>query len=351
MPRKRRSIEVFSLSFLDVICCGFGAMILLFILTAGQKAEEEEVAEVPVIDIAAIDDQLASSQAELSALQRAQAALREEIEELQGAVDPLRQQVDDLDDKIGEADALISDRESERDDLLRELEELEALPTPTIESEPVRRQFLTNFNPGGNRIVIFVEASGGMTGRTIDEASEWVNKPDSETRRAPEWQRVIRGMEWVLSSVDPAAEVLVVFFNRDVHFITPTGRMEWFQAGDGTARAEVRRKARAFTPNGGADMGRAFLIFEDMERPPDNIILLVDGLPNASAAIPEGSMVSMNQRQQLYNIAIQRLPSRVPINILLFPMEGDPQAPALFWMLASRTGGSFIIPTPDWPPT
>ena len=31
--KKRRSIEVFSLSFLDVICCGFGAIILLLVLS------------------------------------------------------------------------------------------------------------------------------------------------------------------------------------------------------------------------------------------------------------------------------------------------------------------------------
>ena len=30
---KRRGIEEFSISFLDVICCGFGAVILLLMLT------------------------------------------------------------------------------------------------------------------------------------------------------------------------------------------------------------------------------------------------------------------------------------------------------------------------------
>ena len=33
MAIKRREFEVFSLSFLDCICCGFGAIILLFILS------------------------------------------------------------------------------------------------------------------------------------------------------------------------------------------------------------------------------------------------------------------------------------------------------------------------------
>ena len=34
MRRKRRNVEAFSLSFLDCICCGFGAIILLLLTVA-----------------------------------------------------------------------------------------------------------------------------------------------------------------------------------------------------------------------------------------------------------------------------------------------------------------------------
>ena len=36
MIRSRRSIEEFSISFLDVICCGFGAVILLLMISQNQ---------------------------------------------------------------------------------------------------------------------------------------------------------------------------------------------------------------------------------------------------------------------------------------------------------------------------
>jgi hypothetical protein len=36
---RRRSIAIFSLSFLDCICCGFGAIILLFVITMGSQTE------------------------------------------------------------------------------------------------------------------------------------------------------------------------------------------------------------------------------------------------------------------------------------------------------------------------
>ena len=45
---RRRGIEEFSVSFLDVICCGFGAVILLLMLT---KTLEPQVLELSLINI------------------------------------------------------------------------------------------------------------------------------------------------------------------------------------------------------------------------------------------------------------------------------------------------------------
>lgn len=38
---RRRSAQTFSLSFLDCICCGFGAIILIFVLTIGSREKEK----------------------------------------------------------------------------------------------------------------------------------------------------------------------------------------------------------------------------------------------------------------------------------------------------------------------
>ena len=46
--RERRGVEEFSVSFLDVICCGFGAIILLLMLT---KTFQPEVLEVSSVDL------------------------------------------------------------------------------------------------------------------------------------------------------------------------------------------------------------------------------------------------------------------------------------------------------------
>jgi hypothetical protein len=50
-----------------------------------------------------------------------------------------------------------------------------------------------------------------------------------------------------------------------------------------------------------------------------------------------------------FNRAVRDLPFNVPVNIILYAMEGDPQAAPAYWWLALRTGGSMMAPSEDWP--
>jgi len=46
---------------------------------------------------------------------------------------------------------------------------------------------------------------------------------------------------------------------------------------------------------------------------------------------------------------VRELPTGVPVNIILAPMEGDPMAASEFWQLAQISGGAFMSPSRDWP--
>jgi hypothetical protein len=52
---------------------------------------------------------------------------------------------------------------------------------------------------------------------------------------------------------------------------------------------------------------------------------------------------------ELFNEAIEVLPSGIPVNIILMPLEGDPSAAAAYWQLAQFSQGSFLTPSDDWP--
>jgi len=46
---------------------------------------------------------------------------------------------------------------------------------------------------------------------------------------------------------------------------------------------------------------------------------------------------------------VASLPSGIPVNTILLPMEGDAYAAAAYWKLGVDTGGSFLTPARDWP--
>jgi hypothetical protein len=80
MKRRRRDIQIFSLSFLDCICCGFGAVILLFVLS---KFAEPLIIEEIRVDLEAkivrLEAELVEIRGETAILNRDLAAKNEQL--------------------------------------------------------------------------------------------------------------------------------------------------------------------------------------------------------------------------------------------------------------------------------
>ena len=87
-----------------------------------------------------------------------------------------------------------------------------------------------------------------------------------------------------------------------------------------------------------------------MNPPPDNIVLLTDGLPTQGDRAPRGARPSPARTVSVSSSAPStRCPAAVPVNVILYPMEGDPLASAAFWKVAMATRGSMMTPSSDWP--
>ena len=65
--------------------------------------------------------------------------------------------------------------------------------------------------------------------------------------------------------------------------------------------------------------------------------------------VPKRGMVTGAERLRYHYAAIDQVPSGVPVNILLYPMEGDYFASIAYWLLAYQTGGAFMSISKDWP--
>jgi hypothetical protein len=82
MKKSRRGMEVFSLSFLDCICCGFGAMILLFVLSKfGAPVVMEEIREDLQAKISRLEQTLHELRGETEVLNRQLKGQEEQLSE------------------------------------------------------------------------------------------------------------------------------------------------------------------------------------------------------------------------------------------------------------------------------
>ena len=124
---------------------------------------------------------------------------------------------------------------------------------------------------------------------------------------------------------------------------------EWLEGSDQKVMNKAIRTLRSTAPERGTSLIQAFMAVEKMHPQPDNLILLVDGLPTMGGSVPTKRTVTGKQRVKHYNQAIKRVNSQFPINVILFPIEGDAQAATEFWRLAQATDGAFLSPSRDWP--
>ena len=92
--RKARAPEEFSLSFLDVICCGFGAVILLLMIT---KTVEPQIIEASTVNlegkVAALQEQVFEIRGETRVLNRDLNAKHEQLSEYEQRIAILRGQL------------------------------------------------------------------------------------------------------------------------------------------------------------------------------------------------------------------------------------------------------------------
>ena len=352
---KRRETEVFSLAFLDCICCGFGAVILVFILTVTQKQDvDRAVVDAARERLRAAQRNVSLTQADLDRLAQVLAAAQLELNDInaKSTQDQLK-----LSDRRRELLLMLQQTGAMKDALYSLLGEKKALPTEDI-APPVpipnvdRRQYLTGVKLQGEFVVFLVRASGSMLDDTIETAEARLGDTDEKKREAPKWQRTVHSLIWMLANLDPETHFQIFFFNEETAPVIPNRGDEWFSTKDRKTMTEVVNRLHQLVPKGAANLERAFTAVRFLPRIPDSIVLLTDGLPTRSDEIAGEGDVDEDLRIRFFQVAVKQLPPRIPVSSILFPMlTGDPAAPGLYWELANATRGALVSPAKSWPDT
>ncbi|MBI4625534.1 MAG: hypothetical protein HY736_20220 [Verrucomicrobia bacterium] len=351
---KRRETEVFSLSFLDCICCGFGAVLLVFLLTIAQKTSVDRSVVAQVRErVRQAENEYKVTKEDLDRIAQMLAAAQLELQDINAK--NVQDQLN-LSERKRELLLMLQQTGAMKEALDRLLAMKKDLPTEEHAPVPIpeidRRQYLTGVKLHGEFIVFLVRASGSMLDETIDTAVARLDDSDLKKREAPKWQRTIHALEWMLASLGPETHFQILFFNEDTTPILPTRGDEWFSTKDKRTIGEIVSRLHAVVPQGGANLERAFTSIRFLPRLPDSIVMFTDGLPTRSDSIPFDGDVGEEQRIRFFEIATKQLPPRIPVSTILFPLlTGDPAAPGLYWELANATRGAMVSPSKSWPDT
>ncbi len=161
---KRRGPEEFSLSFLDVICCGFGAVILLLMIT---KTVQPQIIEKSMVNleglVANLQEQLFEIRGETTILNRDLNAKHEQLSEyeekiaiMRGKLAAVKSQYDSLNTETNSNDVITEQLAIAKQDLTDEMERL-------LGSDYQRKNNLIGGIPVDSEYIIFViDTSGSM---------------------------------------------------------------------------------------------------------------------------------------------------------------------------------------------
>ncbi|KGE04464.1 vWA domain-containing protein [Pseudohaliea rubra] len=363
MARRKRSFSTFNLSFLDIMSCGFGAVVLVFlIIDHSIEVQSQELNADLLSEVNMLEEDIRVGEEGLVALRNALGETDEAIVEAQGRASRVTEEIDRY-------EALISDLADDGytdDDALEKLkaevrsleEEVKRLREAAKEeggrsarsfTGDGQRQYLTGLNLGGRHIVILLDASASMLADRLVNVIRLRNMDETVQRQAEKWQRTVATVDWLSAQLPVNASYQVIAFNTEARSVLPETDGSWLEVANQPQLESVSTALGKLVPGGGTSLHNAFVALGRLSPAPDNIFLLTDGLPTQGANPPRGTKVSGRERQKLYRDAIRSLPQNVPVNIILAPMEGDPMAASEFWQLAQATGGSFMSPSRDWP--
>jgi hypothetical protein len=364
MARKRFS--VFNLSFLDVMACGFGAVVLFFMIINAQVSVRADAVNIELLgETNRLEEEVLEGRKNLVRLQTQVDSRKDRMSDIQEEALRLQAMIDDLKEELSELDETsLASRESV-EELEADIERLEEAKERLLAEVQAgddsggrvrayvgegNRQYLTGMKMDGKRILILVDASASMLGRTYINAILYRNMPDIQKLRTPKWRSAIDAVDWITARIPKSAEFQLRAFNTKTWSVVDGAGNGWIPVGDGKKLDAAVDRLRITVPQSGTSLYSAFDYIKSMERKPDNVYLITDGLPTQGKSPPSDErMVRPQNRVKFFLEAMERLPGNVPVNVMLYPMDGDPEAAGYLWRLAINTQGSFMTPSSDWP--
>ena len=363
MARKRRKMEVFTMAFLDVMSCGFGAVILLFMIINSQVTIKSDTppelwGETTRLEFEILNQRknLVLAKNTIEDLDDEEARAEDQIARIIALLEKLKAELATEDNETLAKVARVEKLKSDVERLEEEKKRLLAREKLLQSGSQVRsftgegdRQYLTGLKVGGKHILILIDSSASMLDRKIINIIRRRNMSRAVKLRSRKWRQAIATVDWLSAQFPESSKFQIYSFNTEAKPVLKGSDGVWLEVGDGKQLDEAIRILRRTVPENGTNIYSAFDVINQLNPKPDNVILLVDSLPTMNTPETKRGMVTGQQRLRFHYEAEALIPAGVPVNVLLYPMEGDYEATIAYWLLAYKTGGSFMSISKDWP--
>jgi len=199
--RKKRNFTTLNLSFLDIMSCGFGAVILIFlIIDHNSEVHAEEVNEDLISEVSLLEEEILEGREHLVVTRNTIDDIDQQIVEADGLAEKIISEKQALEVKLSTLDKAALDEIERLNELKSEIQSLEAetrrLKAQELEESGTNtrefigdgdRQYLTGLKLGGKRTLIALDNSASMLDRSIVNIIRMRNMENSEKRKSEKW--------------------------------------------------------------------------------------------------------------------------------------------------------------------
>jgi len=301
---RRRQVQVFSLSFLDCICCGFGAIILIFVLSIDSREKEKLQALIEV------QRALAEKAAALTKIEAAKIEVERNNTRVTRLVTDARLRNDSLQALIDELEKGLQNEKRGHEALLVDIDDLKK-EVAARQKKPEHDLVLKEVEPapvglpvGSNYLAFIIDTSGSMR----------------DPNHGGLWPIVIRTLDTVLDSYPQIEGIQLI--DGDGRFIlgrrNNSGTAAW-HPDTPELRSQVKRVLRRYdqdtVSNPVPGMVNAMRFLFDAENPKMNMCVFVLGDEFNSS----DSADKVIQQLDRLNPADENGNRRVTVNAVGFP--------------------------------
>lgn len=352
-PVKKKT-EGFNIAFLDVMSCGLGAVILILMLVKYQSEQPDQQSSALQADIAALETQNQQSRQSVEALQNragdAQAKTAKLKTQLLGVVASINAQKD--------AQRLLKSQLAELKAELQSDASPQAPPAPVPVSNKNIEDYLLGLKVEGKKIVLLIDGSASMTEERLIDIIRYKIASAKERQQSPKWQRTLGIVEWLLAKVPAASSYKVIRFAEKASVVGGGG---WKKGADPKDAAAVLIDFEQLIPEGGTNLHAAVALMRKAAKGFTNVYLVTDGLPTqgdirissyfsgCASLVGKAKKISGKCRLKLLADVASSYKEHAPVNVVLLPLEGDPDAAGAFWRWTAESKGLLISPESSWP--